>query len=58
MLLRGRKSAREATAHFGHRSTVTSVNTHCNVKPYVRNSGKHRNHEMARGRRGSRGFKV
>jgi len=58
VLLRGRKSAREATAHFGHRSTVTSVNTHCNVKPYVRNSGKHRNHEMARGRRGSRGFKV
>merc|ERR1712072_598554 len=35
VLLRGSKN-REALKHFGHRSTVTSPNTHCNVKPFVR----------------------
>ena len=58
MLLRGPKKVREVYRHFGHRSTVTSVNTHCNVKPYVRGHGKARTRENARGRRRSRGFKV
>ena len=39
-----------------HRSTTTSVKTHCGVKPYVRAKG--RKFEKARGRRHSRGFKV
>eukprot|EP01083_Nonionella_stella_P265651 899628_1 len=56
ILLRGAKKAREVYRHFGHRSTVDSVNTHCNVKPYVRAKG--RKFERARGRRKSRGFKV
>lgn len=55
VLLRGSKN-REALKHFGHRSTVTSPNTHCNVKPYVRTKG--RKFERARGRRRSNGFKV
>ena len=58
VLLRGPKKVREVYRHFGHRSTVTSVNTHCNVKPYVRGHGKARTRENARGRRRSRGFKV
>jgi large subunit ribosomal protein L18e len=58
VLLRGPAKAREVYRHFGHRSTVTSVNTHCNVKPYIRGHGKSRNRENARGRRRSRGFKV
>uniref|UniRef100_A0A7S2UVJ6 Large ribosomal subunit protein uL15/eL18 domain-containing protein n=1 Tax=Fibrocapsa japonica TaxID=94617 RepID=A0A7S2UVJ6_9STRA len=56
VLLRGPKNAREAVRHFGHRSTLDSVHTHCGVKPYVRSKG--RKFEKARGRRGSRGFKV
>lgn len=56
VLLRGPRNAREANKHFGHRSTVTSVNTHCNVKPYVRSKG--RKFEKARGRRRSNGFKI
>lgn len=56
ILLRGRKTAREVYRHFGHRSTLDSVGTHCNVKPYVRSKG--RKFERARGRRKSRGFKV
>ena len=38
VLLRGPKD-REALSHFGHRSTVGSVHTHDNVKPYVRSKG-------------------
>ena len=56
VLLRGPKKAREVYRHFGHRSTLDSVNTHCGVKPYVRSKG--RKFEKARGRRKSRGFKV
>mmetsp|Transcript_45071 Transcript_45071/g.141167 ORF Transcript_45071/g.141167 Transcript_45071/m.141167 type:complete len:194 (-) Transcript_45071:158-739(-) len=56
VLLRGPRTAREANRHFGHRSTVNSVNTHCGVKPYVRSKG--RKFEKARGRRRSNGFKV
>lgn len=59
VLLRGRKTAREANKHFGHRSSVNSVNTHCNVKPY--NSRPHsaaRKFEKSRGRRSNKGFKV
>lgn len=55
-LLRGRKTAREVYAHFGHKSTLDSVHTHDNVKPYVRSKG--RKFERARGRRRSCGFKV
>ena len=55
VLLRGSKN-REALKHFGHRSTVKSVHTHDNVKPYVRSKG--RKFEKARGRRRSNGFKV
>jgi large subunit ribosomal protein L18e len=56
VLLRGRKTAREVYRHFGHKSTLDSVKTHCGVKPYVRSKG--RKFEQARGRRKSRGFKV
>ncbi|DBA01187.1 TPA: hypothetical protein N0F65_002322 [Lagenidium giganteum] len=56
VLLRGRRTAREVYKHFGHKSTLESVNTHCGVKPYVRSKG--RKFERARGRRKSRGFKV
>ncbi|RHY32099.1 hypothetical protein DYB32_002870 [Aphanomyces invadans] len=56
VLLRGRKTAREVYRHFGHESTLDSVNTHDHVKPYVRSKG--RKFEKARGRRNSRGFKV
>jgi len=56
VLLRGPTNAREAVRHFGHRSTVNSVHTHCNVKPYVRAKG--RKFEKARGRRRSNGFKI
>mmetsp|Transcript_24629 Transcript_24629/g.79607 ORF Transcript_24629/g.79607 Transcript_24629/m.79607 type:complete len:193 (+) Transcript_24629:57-635(+) len=56
VLLRGPKKAREVYKHFGHRSTATSVNTHCHVKPYVRSKG--RKFEKARGRRATNGFKV
>ena len=56
VLLRGPKKAREVYSHFGHRSTTTSVKTHCGVKPYVRAKG--RKFEKPRGRRASRGFKV
>lgn len=56
VLLRGPKKAREVYSHFGHRSTATSVKTHCNVKPYVRAKG--RKFEKARGRRRTNGFKV
>jgi large subunit ribosomal protein L18e len=55
ILLRGPKS-REALSHFGHRTTVNNPHTHNAVKPYVRSKG--RKFERARGRRGSRGFKV
>lgn len=51
VLLRGRKTAREAVRHFG---TPGSVGDH--AKPYVRAKG--RKFEKARGRRRSRGFKV
>lgn len=56
VLLRGPKKAREVYSHFGHRSTATSVKTHCNVKPYVRAKG--RKFEKARGRRRTNGFKI
>lgn len=55
VLLRGPKS-RAALAHFGHRVTVNNPHTHNSVKPYVRSKG--RKQERARGRRGSRGFKI
>uniref|UniRef100_A0A7S1GNR7 Large ribosomal subunit protein uL15/eL18 domain-containing protein n=1 Tax=Cyclophora tenuis TaxID=216820 RepID=A0A7S1GNR7_CYCTE len=55
ILLRGPKS-RAALAHFGHRVTVNNPHTHNSVKPYVRSKG--RKFERARGRRGSRGFKI
>lgn len=55
VLLRGPKS-RTALAHFGHRTTVNNPHTHNAIKPYVRSKG--RKFEKARGRRGSRGFKV
>ena len=58
VLLRGAKTAREANKHFGHRASVNSIHTHCNVKPYVRSSSKNRKIEQARGRRGNCGFKV
>ncbi|CCI45423.1 unnamed protein product [Albugo candida] len=56
VLLRGRRTAREVYKHFGHKSTMESVHTHCGAKPYVRSKG--RKFEQARGRRKSRGFKV
>ncbi|KAL1921281.1 60S ribosomal protein eL18 [Calcarisporiella thermophila] len=49
VLLRGKKSSREAVKHFG-------FGPHKNKKPYVRSKG--RKFERARGRRASRGFKV
>jgi len=55
VLLRGPKS-RKAQAHFGHRTSVSNPHTHDGVKPYVRSKG--RKFEKARGRRGSRGFKI
>mmetsp|Transcript_19731 Transcript_19731/g.26005 ORF Transcript_19731/g.26005 Transcript_19731/m.26005 type:complete len:193 (-) Transcript_19731:581-1159(-) len=56
VLLRGPKNAREAVAHFGHKTTANNPHTHCNVKPYVRSKG--RKFEKARGRRRSNGFKI
>lgn len=53
VLLRG---PRTKNPHFGHNVTVNNPHTHSNVKPYVRSKG--RKFEQARGRRGSRGFKV
>mmetsp|Transcript_43897 Transcript_43897/g.65103 ORF Transcript_43897/g.65103 Transcript_43897/m.65103 type:complete len:193 (-) Transcript_43897:121-699(-) len=55
VLLRGPKS-RSALAHFGHSTSVNNPHTHTGVKPYVRSKG--RKFEKARGRRGSRGFKI
>lgn len=49
VLLRGKKSAREAVKHFGIPGAAGS-----HVKPYVRSKG--RKFERARGRRKSRGF--
>jgi len=51
VLLRGRKTSREAVSHFG---SPGSPEEH--AKPYVRSKG--RKFEKARGRRHSRGFKV
>ncbi|KAJ3130951.1 60S ribosomal protein L18 [Physocladia obscura] len=50
ILLRGRKSAREAVKHFGAAGVPKSQ-----AKPYVRSKG--RKFEKARGRRASRGYK-
>eukprot|EP00271_Cylindrocystis_brebissonii_P015789 TRINITY_DN38803_c0_g1_i1.p1 TRINITY_DN38803_c0_g1~~TRINITY_DN38803_c0_g1_i1.p1 ORF type:complete len:188 (+),score=37.49 TRINITY_DN38803_c0_g1_i1:47-610(+) len=52
VLLRGRKTAREANKHFGRAPGVP----HSHTKPYVRAKG--RKFEKARGKRHSRGFKV
>jgi large subunit ribosomal protein L18e len=49
ILLRGKRTAREAYKHFG-------MGPHKNKKPYVTSKG--RKFERARGRRKSRGFKV
>ncbi|KAJ7283382.1 ribosomal protein L18e/L15P [Mycena rebaudengoi] len=49
VLLRGKKTAREANKHFG-------MGPHKNKKPYTISKG--RKFEQARGRRKSRGFKV
>ncbi|KAL1665619.1 ribosomal protein L18e/L15P [Schizophyllum commune] len=49
ILLRGKKTAREANKHFG-------MGPHKNKKPYTISKG--RKFERARGRRKSRGFKV
>jgi len=51
VLLRGRKTAREAVRHFGAPGVP-----HSSAKPYVISKG--RKFERARGRRKSRGFKV
>ena len=51
ILLRGRKTAREAVRHFGAPGVPNS-----HAKPFVRSKG--RKFERARGRRASRGFKV
>ena len=56
VLLRGRKTAREAVRHFGHRTSVNNPHTHDGVKPRVISKG--RKFERARGRRRSNGFKV
>ena len=56
VLLRGKKTAREANRHFGTRTSVTNHHAHNNVKPYVRSKG--RKFEKARGRRKSNGFKI
>ena len=52
VLLRGRKTAREACKHFGAAPGVPGSHT----KPYVRAKG--RKFEKARGRRNSRGYKA
>jgi len=49
LLLRGKRTAREANKHFG-------MGPHKHKKPYVISKG--RKFERARGRRKSRGFKV
>jgi large subunit ribosomal protein L18e len=51
LLLRGRKTAREAQKHFG-----TPGSSENKSKPFTRSKG--RKFEKARGRRSSRGFKV
>ncbi|KAI8809217.1 ribosomal protein L18e/L15P [Cladochytrium replicatum] len=51
VLLRGVKNAREAFKHFGAPGVP-----HSQAKPYIRSKG--RKFEKARGRRGSRGYKV
>jgi len=56
VILRARKTAREANRHFGHRATPDKPHAHDGVKPYVRSKG--RKFEKARGRRNSRGFKI
>ena len=56
VLLRGRKSVREANKYFGHRTSVNNPHTHDAVKPRVISKG--RKFERARGRRRSVGFKV
>jgi large subunit ribosomal protein L18e len=56
VLLRGRKSVREAIKHFGHRTSVYNPHTHNHVKPRIISKG--RKFESARGRRKSVGFKV
>ena len=56
VLLRGKKTAREANRHFGTRTSVTNHHAHNNVKPFVRSKG--RKFEKARGRRKSNGFKI
>jgi large subunit ribosomal protein L18e len=54
VLLRGRKTAREANRHFGASGVPNS-----HAKPFVRGpNGKSRSREMARGKRKSRGFRV
>jgi len=56
VLLRGKKSAREAVKHFaGHRGGAVGT-PGSNAKPYVRAKG--RKFEKARGRRNSRGYKC
>lgn len=52
VLLRGPKSQRESVKHFGAAPGVP----HSSTKPRVRSKG--RKFEKARGRRGSRGYKV
>lgn len=52
VLLRGRRTAREAVKHFGPAPGVP----HSTTKPYVRSKG--RKFERARGRRKSCGYKV
>jgi len=51
ILLRGKRTAREAVKHFGAPGVPSS-----HAKPYIRAKG--RKFEKARGRRASRGFKV
>ncbi|XP_060573429.1 large ribosomal subunit protein eL18-like [Ruditapes philippinarum] len=52
VLMQGRRKAREAFRHFGRAPGVP----HSNTAPFVRSKG--RKFEKARGRRGSRGYKV
>jgi len=56
VLLRGKKSVRETSKFFGHRTSVNNPHTHDGVKPRVNSKG--RKFERARGRRRSVGFKV
>ena len=56
VLLRGPRNAREAEAHFGHRTSVNNPHTHDGVKPRIMSKG--RKFEKARGRRNTNGFKV